>query len=414
MLKGVFSVSNRLMIRYDSDDFTHWSWIPLDKNNRPIGEAGSGDLNALATDAKGKRLVLVIAGRSLLITTVELPDGNQRTISSAIPYAMEEQMAEDVEYMHFARGKRQADGMIPVVAISKQYLKDLLIVLAEADLYPTWAVAEPLLLPWDENELTILLNDTAAIVRNGETSGFECSLKQLPLLLERLPVNEDENSQIIRVWNKSIDVDVSHLLQADDKQLLVEQSYSDFDQLTELGSKWPTINLLQGFDQQVSPQSSFGSWWPAIAMSLLAITVYLGTSVYHYYDMQQEIKSITQKSEELFRKTFPEVKRIVKPLVQAQQKLDQRKLAHGQGEDDLLALLYTLGQARKKISTIKFTNLEYRQQTLVIQLEGKNVALIEKFKQQLESDGRTTSDILSTVSKGEKVEARIKIKANSA
>jgi len=50
----------------------------------------------------------------------------------------------------------------------------------------------------------------------------------------------------------------------------------------------------------------------------------------------------------------------------------------------------------------------------VIHLEGKSVAQIEKFKQQLESTGKSNSEILSTVSRGEVIEARIKLKAHSA
>ena len=83
-------MNSRLMIRYNSGDLAHWSWVALDKDNRPTGEVSSGDLNALAADAKGKRPVLVIAGRSLLITSVDLPEGNRRVISKAIPYALEE------------------------------------------------------------------------------------------------------------------------------------------------------------------------------------------------------------------------------------------------------------------------------------------------------------------------------------
>ena len=407
-------MNSRLMIRYNSDDLAHWSWVALDKDNKPVGETESGDLSALSAAAKGKRPVLVIAGRSLLITSVDLPEGNLRVISKAIPYALEEQLAEDIELLHFAPGERQSDGMIPVVAVSRRFLVELLQALSDAGIYPVLAVAEPLLLPWNESELSILVRNDMAIVRDGVVSGFECALNQLPVLITCLENEQEEcDRSIIRVWEQNQNAGISPLLEGSDRQLVLEKSLSDFDQLTELGTKRPAINLLQGFDEPNSSRTSVESWRPAVALVLLAITLYISTSGYHYYLAQKELKAIAQKSEELFRRTFPDVKRLVQPLVQAQQKLDQRRLAHGQGTDGLLVLLSILGEARQKSHTIEFTNLEYRQKSLVVYLEGKSVAQIEKFKQQLESGGRTTSDILSTVSKGKKVEARIKVKANS-
>ncbi len=407
-------MSKRLMIRSESDDFADWSWTALDKENRPDGAVGHGDLNALAEFAKDKNVVLVIAGRSILITKVELPDANIRTISSAIPYAMEEQVAEDVEQLHFAHGARQNNGTIPVVAISKSFLIDLLRQIAAVDIYPIWAVAEPLLLPWDNDEQSVLIRNDKVIVRDGEISGFECTLNQLPVLMESREDKGESDLHIIRVWKQNDDVDIESIFSATNKQITTEYISSGYDKLTELGIKRPVINLLQGFDELDALTPSSGSWMPAIAMTILAAVLYLGASGYQYYSIEREINTVTQKTEELFRKTFPDVKRLVQPLVQAQQKLDQRKQTHGQGEDNLLSLIHILGQAKRRMKQIEFKGLEYRQQSMVIQLEGKSVTQIEQLKQQLEADGDATSEILSTVSRGDKVEARIRLKAKSA
>lgn len=405
-------MSNRLMIRYESDDFTRWSWVSLDMDNKPIGDVLAGDLIALAKDADGKRLALVIAARSLLITSVGLPDGNLKAITSAIPYAMEEQLAEDVDDMHFAPGKRQADGSIPVIAISKIFLSDLLQVLANAGLYPDWAVAEPLLLPWDENGLSILLREHNAIVRDGEMSGYECSIAQLPSLLACSETKKEELHGI-RLWSSEGDIDISGLFSEAEDRVTIDQGLSDLECLTEFGQKHPSINILQGFAVLALPHVASGRWRPAIALGIAAILLFMGTTGYQYYYLRQEIQAVTQETEDLFRRTFPDVKRLVQPLVQAQQRLEQRMAANGQSTDALLDLLLLLGEVKQIHSSIEFKNLEYRQNSLVILLEGPSVAQIEKFSQQLESNGNTESDILSTVSKGKMVEARIKIKVRS-
>jgi general secretion pathway protein L len=399
------------MIRYESDDFSRWIWSALDNDNKPTGDVQTGDINALASDAEGKRVVLVIPGHSLLITNVDLPDGNLRTITSAVPYAMEEQIAEDVDNMHFAQGKRQANGVIPVIAISKQYLTDLLQLLADAGIYPAWAVAEPLLLPWKEKELSISINGNTAIVRDDENSGYECSISQLPVLLKSGGDNKDVEA--IRVWRTDDDIEISHLFNADEERLICNKTSTEYDCLTEFGSKQPRINILQGFDAVSSMQPSSGSWKPAIILSVVAVLIYFAATGFQYFSLQSEINVVALKTEQLFRETFPDVKRLVKPIVQAQQKLDQRMASSGKAADDLLDLLFALGEAKQKSKSIEFKNLEYRQNSMVVHLEGKSVGQIEEFKQQLESTGNTSTDILSTVSKKGKIEARIKIKAKA-
>lgn len=405
-------MSNKLMIRYETDDFAQWSRVSLDKENKPYGDVLTGDLSELVENANGKRLVLVVSGRSLLITSVNLPDGNIRTISSAIPYAMEEQIADDVEHMHFVHGKRQSNETIPVIATSNLFFKNLLLTLADAGLYPTWAVAEPLLLPWKEKELSIFIRGGSAIVRDGEMSGYECLITQLPTLLEYAgSINDD--LERIRIWMENDQVEIDNLFDIGDDRLEINEIVTEFDCLTEFGSKQPQANLLLGFEGLDSLQPSSGSWKPAVSLCVLAVLLYLGTSVHQYFSLQQDINAVTQKTEELFRETFPDVKRLVNPLVQAQQKLDQRLASNGQSADALLDILLVLGEAKKKSRAIKINNLEYRLNRMVVHLEGKSVAQIEKFKRQLELGGNTSTNILSTISKEGKVEARMKIVARS-
>jgi len=403
------------MIRCAADDYSVWHWVNLDKHDQPTGEPGSGDLKVLATQAKGRRLILVLPGRSVLITSVELPEGGNRVISSAIPYALEEQMAEDIEFVHFARGRRLADGSIPVVAVSKRLLSDLLKLLSDAGLQPAQTVAEPLLLPWQEGQLSLVIRGDMVRARQSETEGFECTLDQLPALLQSLLVErEGQGYEKIHIWRQESIGDLRFELEQVCDELIETPSSSSFSELTELGSKPQTVNLLQGFGESDAAQISRGNWWPAVAMILLAIGIHLAITGYQYNAVQSELRAVTKDSRALFRETFPDVKRLVRPIVQARQKLDQRRLDHGQGTDNLLGLLSVLGAVKQQNKTIAFKNLEYRQKSLVIHLEGKSVAQIEKFKQQLESTGKSNSEILSTVSRGEVIEARIKLKAHSA
>jgi type II secretion system protein L len=217
----------------------------------------------------------------------------------------------------------------------------------------------------------------------------------------------------IRVWSDSNQPEIGELFNVTEDQLLLTETKTNFDCLTELGLKQPQIDILQGFDAPKPQKTSSEGWKPTIALSIVAAAVYLGTSVFHYFSLQQQIESVTQQTEQLFRKTFPDVKRLVQPLVQAQQKLDMRIESNGQASDVLLDLLLALGNAKQSMNGIEFKNLEYRQNSMVVHLQGKSVAQIERFKQKLESKSGASSKILSTQSKEGRVDARIKINARS-
>jgi len=407
-------VSSRILIRYDTDDYTRWSWVALDKHNQPSGEVEAGDLQTLAAQAKGKRPVLILAGRSLLITRVDLPEGSRRVISRAIPYALEEQLAEEVDRLHFVQGGRALSGLIPVVVISKQKLAELLDLLSSVGIDPIWAVAEPLLLPWRMGELSILVRGQTATVRSGEIDGFECTLEQLPTLLGCLKSEAHDDYRIIRVWATDESQQVQPLLEDISDELTFTVTPNDFSSLTEIGVKRPLINLLQGYEESGDSPESSGHWWPAVALIFMAILTYLGTSGYQYQVQNDELKILNQSREALFRKTFPDVKRLVNLEVQAKRKLDERQQANGQGADALLSLLTVLGAAKEKIPVIILKNMEYRKSSLVIHLEGRSVAQIEQFKLQLESLGNAHSEIISTVSRGKQIEARIKLELSSS
>lgn len=406
-------MSSRLLIRYDSDDLSRWSWAPLDRENRPQGASSTGDLQTLAAAAKSRKLVLSIPGKSLLITQVNLPEGSGRGISSTIAYALEEHLAEDIDQLHFAKGERQSDGSIPVVVISKQLLAQLLLMLEGAGLYPLWAVAEPLLLPWSEDGLSVDINDDRAVVRTGLVSGFECSAQQLPALIGRLRhEREGTDWPTTQLWQGEQGSEAFSLLEPSCTELKTVQASNGWDHFTALGAKRPTIDLLQGFEDPNAEQSSGGKWWPAVVLGCLTIVLYLGTSGFQYYTINQQIDRLSENTESLFRASFPEVKRIQSPLDQARQKLANRKQSHNQGEDNLLNLLSALAKAKQKGDRLEFKNIEYRQRSLLVQLEGQSVAQIERFKQQLEANG-TSADILSTVSKDDRIVARIKLKGGS-
>ena len=150
----------------------------------------SSDLRALRTQrgrladaaavAGGRRVVAFLPAASTRLAQVELPGRMNARLLQAVPYALEEQLAEDVESLHFAVGERQADGQIPVAVIATDSLEQWLAALADAGLRPEGLVPEALALPVPEpGGATVLLCGEEAIARLSAHAGFCCDAEAL-------------------------------------------------------------------------------------------------------------------------------------------------------------------------------------------------------------------------------------------
>lgn len=99
-------------------------------------------LASLSTHAAGKRVVAFIPAAETLALAVELPPMSAAKARSALPYALEDQLAGDLESQHFALGARLADGRWPVRVIARERLDRYLGVLRGVGVEPQAMVAE--------------------------------------------------------------------------------------------------------------------------------------------------------------------------------------------------------------------------------------------------------------------------------
>lgn len=78
---------------------------------------------------------------------VPLPSRKRSTWARAVPYALEDQVVEDIETLHFALGSAPEDDHLPVAVINRDTLRGWLDACTAAGLVPAAIIPEPLLLP---------------------------------------------------------------------------------------------------------------------------------------------------------------------------------------------------------------------------------------------------------------------------
>ena len=164
------------------DDYLRW--CVCDDKGEVIGNADHGSFEQAAKAAERRRVVMVVAGTELLTDEVEVPATNLSKALKAVPYMLEEQLAQDVEATHFAFGGKLDNGKIPVAVIARQGLEWIQNMAASVNLNLLEIVPETMALPFSAENWTIMTNRGHASVRLTASKGFSCDTEMLPVLLD--------------------------------------------------------------------------------------------------------------------------------------------------------------------------------------------------------------------------------------
>jgi general secretion pathway protein L len=372
----------------------------------PDNAVQRGPLPELATQATGTRPILVAPGEAITLHRVALPSRKRATWARVVPYALEDQLVDDIETLHFALGSTLDGDHLPVAVVAHAALRAWLEACTLAGLTPAAVVPDSLLLPWREGDWSVLLDDRRAVVRTGCWEGYATERDTLELLLNQaLAEAGDAKPHRLRVWGG-----LPPQLTEPDVELTVEDDPTEPLRLLAAGYQPGTaLNLLQG---SYSRQAQWGRWlrpWRAAAVLaglwLLAQGV---AQVYDHWRLRQELVTLRTEMERVFQDAMPGTSRIVNPKAQLETRLRELGSSAG-GGSGFLELLYRGGQPLSGFPELTLRGLSYRDGQLDLALDGGNPAVLDRLRQQLNQQPGLQVDMRTTQREGQ-VESRVTLK----
>ena len=382
--------------RFVSDDEAEWL--------RPDGKVQRGPLADLAAQTVGARQILVAPGEKVTLHRLALPSRKRSTWARAVPFALEDHLVEDIDTLHFALGGVVDDGHLPVAVVHRALLRAWLASCEQAGLAPAAVIPDPLLLPWQSDEWSVLLEERRALVRTGRWEGFVTECDNLALLLNQaLAEAGDAKPQRLRVWG-------TPPTELAETGLEPHREDAPAEPLALFAAGYQTatiLNLLQG---AYSRQAHWGRWLrPWRAAALLAGMTVLAQGigqVYEHWRLQRELTALRAEIERTFKDAVPEATRIVNPKVQMETRL--RELAPS-GGDGFLELLYQGAQPLANFPNITLRGLGYRDGQLDLALEGGDPAVLDQLRQQFDRQPGLRMDMRTTQREGQ-MESKITLK----
>jgi general secretion pathway protein L len=370
---------------------------------------GSGTLADVTELARGRRVLALMPASEALITQVTIPTKNRQRLLQAIPYALETELTQDVEQLHFAIGATDADNVTPVIVISRVRIEKWLSSLESQGIEPLGLYLDLLCLPHNADEWSLLQEQELVQVLSGSNQGFCADRENAAELLGiALQQADDQAPHTLRLYQLE---EAALTLPAGVKTETVRFETPE-ELITLLAGELQEkqqINLLQGDYKRVDKFTlQWKRWLPAAILAVVALLFSLTLNIFDYFHYQRQSQALNQQIQQVFKQAFPNIKRIVDPRTQMEQQLKAMR-GGASGSAAQFAALFTPAAAIIKNSPdTRLENVSFRDGQLDLQLTIKELQALEKLKQTIEQKNLSV-EIRTANASGNQVTSHLRI-----
>ena len=389
-------------------------------------EENRGDFYDLPT-------TVLLSGVNLVAMKVNIPSKQAKHVAQALPFMLEDLVAEDIETLHIAMGARHKDGDLPVVLCQKRYIEQLTAHLTNIGLPPKEVLADMDCLPAEEGVWHFLTNGRDLMVRVGTQDALTIELDALPVLLNSLFVEDIDPPEAIKVVVSNDQVSenlenwlktqfTSHLVDVEaefDIEHCDQTSFLYLCEATQGNQSQGIINLLQGdFKPTSERRPSLIKWKPMAVLASIFVIFFVGFQYTQAWKIDTRTAQVDQEAKALYKKYFPRDKNVTDIKRRMKKKLEAaQKTGGGQGFLTLLTLVgeklneMNRGAGSPRLSPIRMM-FDQNQGDLKIDFIAGGYGDLDDLKARLEAQSLTV-EIARASQDGDKLKARVNIRSAS-
>jgi general secretion pathway protein L len=395
------------------------SWLVVDAAGGRLSAVQAGPLNRAASLAPGKRIIVLAPGVDVLLAEPELPIRGAAKLAQVVPFALEEHLAEDVEDVHFAIGRRDsAHTGTPVAAVSHARLQGWLERLRDAQISPDIMAADSDALPHLPGQTVVVIDADHLYVRRPGSPVAVVHAEPLGEAFElAVPRGTPDETHVLVYLNPG---DWSHHQDAIDglrsrvaslKVQLLPDGVLPW--LAHHAAIAAPLNLLQGAYARKSHWSEhLRSWRVAAILAACLVALNLvgkGIEIWHLSRVEKQLDvSIGQ----VFREAMPGEQN----AVDARRRMEARLQAirgGAPGGESLLPALGALGGAVSQVPDTTLEALSFRGSVLDLKVTAKDVGSLDKL-QRLVTESGMSAELQSSNPRPPGVEGRIQVRGPGA
>lgn len=386
------------------------AWYPPGTGDTPqwLDETSAADNLRAALSQRRIKVCFAAPGADARILTLPVSAAEKKHIAKSLPFMLEEQVAADVDELHFAYTAQDAETMAVSVA-ARGCMSEWQDALAEFPGINLW-LPEPLLLPREAGEWCIVVEESTAIVRTGDAQGFSVEHVMLGPLLDVLVAQQDTPDAIV-VYGADQASDTALLPEALQDRVQWRQG-NLFAAMLLRDDAQLNLNLLQG---EYAPRLPLARWWTywraAAALFAAAFGLQLGADYLELRNLDKDNLALRQAVETSYRQAFPQG-----AVVDAEKQLSRQLDAlRGTSESGgFVTLMEQVGGVIAGMPGTSIATINYNDKAdeMRMNLVAADFEAVEELRSKMNAVG-LEAVMESSNAQGDKVRARLRIGARS-
>ncbi len=427
-----------LVIRLPEDTTHAAECILVDGTGAPVAPAETTALEQAANLSEGRRVVGLVPASHVLRTRADIPLRNKARIQQALPFALEEQLAADLDNQHFAFAARDEAGRIPVAVVAQRRVTEWLEQLTAAGIKPDAIFSESDGITTVPSTVTVLVDGERIIIRDADGGTTVADPESLQAILELM--FDAPAAESAAVYSDPTDEEDAGL-ETDNTpvNILVYCSESDYERfavlwemlrlrvasmdikilpdgaLPRMASQIVTgggVNLLQG---RFAPKRELPVQWrqwkiPGLLILglLVLLVVQSGLSLWQLSSEESELDSAAAQ---LLSSTFPDAGGAADPWAELRSRLGSTETMVDTTGPGFAEAVEELAGAFASTRDITLEGMSFRDGKLDLQLIAPSVERLDALRQGIVSSGKFSAEIQSANPDGDTIKGRIKISA---
>ncbi|OCH96747.1 hypothetical protein A8135_06215 [Legionella jamestowniensis] len=345
----------------------------LDEQGQPIAPLAERSFNEIKTVQKNCRTILVLPTQHFSLHRLTLPWVAEKKARAAIPFALEEKLAQNVHLLHFAFDKHYyQNGQYLIVAGDKYYLSGIIEKFDEKEIKFDTATLDWFAL--DKQEIAIL--DSCLLVNEDEFEGA-LSPDLANFYLSKFNTATAGQYEMVAFTNSNQQL-ISALDSKSEVTTVKEDAYT---WLAKRLQNKKVINLCQGGLTRGSGGTATKRWYQiAIAMSVIWLLTLIGSQTIQLYRLNQDTAAIDNQIATIYHQFFPHAQQVISPKFRISQLLKSKQ---NNTDTSFWLLLNTLAKTFKQ-NLMDFSQLRFQNQTLLVTLTTTNFEELENLQTQLQ------------------------------
>lgn len=414
-----------LLLRLPPAGEDETEWLTLDDSGAPTPTRQRGSLSLAAAVWRSGRVVVLAPATQILLAEPQLPPGSGAKLARAVPFALEEQLTEDVEQLTFAVGQRRDSGATPVAVVSRSVLQGWLADLSAAGFDPQAIYPDISLMPENPSQTVLWLEKERLAVRRPGALPFAVELSPVREALVVASVIADPLDSVEEPKPKEnailyVTREDWVRVQGEFEDLLEEFASLKVQLLPDGPLPWLArglqahdgVNLLQGeFSRTTDYGARWRQWRTPAALAAALLLIHLSAQALQLRHVKRESAALDGEILQVFSAAMPGDAG-TNPRRQMQTRLERIRKGGG-GPQNFLRALRTLSGALAVTPKTTINALSYRDNALDMTVNAPSLGSLSQLTQFVGKEGMT-AEIQSSNPVASGVEAHLHIRGDSA